>query len=86
MAAARIRGVARIDFLWDGADRVVFNEINSIPGAMALHLWEAGGETKLATVTRMIDEARARPARQWSSAGADGTALRSAGAIAAKLS
>ncbi len=86
VAAARIRGVARVDFLWDGADRVVFNEINSIPGAMALHLWEAGGETKLATVTRMIEEARARPARQWSSAGADGTALRSAGAIAAKLS
>jgi len=86
VAAARIRGVARIDFLWDGADGVVFNEINSIPGAMALHLWEAGGETKLATVRRLVDEARARPARVWSSAGADGTALRSAGAIAAKLS
>ena len=65
---------------------MVFNEINSIPGAMALHLWEAGGETKLATVRHLVDEARARPARVWSSAGADGTALRSAGAIAAKLS
>ena len=86
IVAARIRGVARIDFLWDGGDHVVFNEINSIPGAMALHLWEAGGETKLATVRHLIDEARARPARVWSSAGADGTALRSAGAIAAKLS
>jgi D-alanine-D-alanine ligase len=86
IGAARIRGVARIDFLWDGADQVVFNEINSIPGAMALHLWEAGGETKLAVVEAMIAEATSRPARVWSSAGADGTALRSAGAIAAKLS
>jgi D-alanine-D-alanine ligase len=84
--AARIRGVARVDFLWDGAGGIVFNEINSIPGAMALHLWEAGGVTKLATVQAMVAEAQARPARVWSSAGADGTALRSAGAIAAKLS
>ena len=56
------------------------------PGPWPCTCGRPGGETKLATVTRMIDEARARPARQWSSAGADGTALRSAGAIAAKLS
>ena len=65
---------------------MVFNEINSLPGAMALHLWAADGVAQLSAVSAMIDAARARPARVWSSAGADGTALRSAGAIAAKLS
>src|SRR5262249_28043950 len=38
-----VRGVARLDFLWDGNDRVLFNEINTIPGAMSLYLWQAGG-------------------------------------------
>ena len=85
IAAARIRGVARIDFLWDGADRVVFNEINSIPGAMALHLWRAADESSIDTVRKMVDEARRVKSREWSSSGADGTALRSAGEIGGKL-
>ena len=82
-----LTGVARIDFLWDQGDRVVFNEVNSIPGAMSLYLWKASGIEPRQVILDAIAEARANPAfRRWSTAGADGRALRSAGSIAAKLS
>jgi D-alanine-D-alanine ligase len=83
--ALSVRGVARIDFLWDGQDRFVFNEINTIPGAMALYLWEAAGLTKTHVLETMIDEARRTRSAGWSSLGADGTALRSARSIDSKL-
>jgi D-alanine-D-alanine ligase len=33
------RGVARVDFLIDKTGRVIFNEINTIPGSLAHYLW-----------------------------------------------
>ena len=35
---ARVRGVARIDFLCDGA-QIYVNEVNTIPGSLARYLW-----------------------------------------------
>ena len=37
-------GAPRIDFLWDEKNDILYvNEINTIPGAMQLHLWNASG-------------------------------------------
>jgi D-alanine-D-alanine ligase len=80
-----VRGVARLDFLWDGNDRVLFNEINTIPGAMSLYLWQAGGHKYAEICEDLIAEARAQGSVRWNVTGADGSALRSAGQIAAKL-
>ena len=80
-----VRGVQRIDFLADG-DALYVNEINTIPGSLSKHLFV---EPDIAFKTLLIDmlaEATAVPSRQWTSSGADGTALRSAGSIAGKLS
>jgi D-alanine-D-alanine ligase len=79
-----VRGVARIDFLSDG-DAIYLNEVNTIPGSLARHLFvdpPVPFETLLAD---MIDEALAVPSARFSAAGADGSVLRSAGAIASKL-
>ncbi len=81
-----LRGISRLDFLWDGDDRVVFNEVNTIPGAMSLYLWRATGRTAADVCTALVAEARENPAVRWNVGGADGTALRAAGSIAAKLS
>ena len=48
MVALGVRGIARLDFLWDGADGLNFNEINTIPGTMSLYLWTASGYTRRA--------------------------------------
>ncbi|MHB8467371.1 MAG: D-alanine--D-alanine ligase family protein [Acidimicrobiales bacterium] len=81
-AIARLRGVARVDFLLEGDD-VHLNEVNTIPGSLAKHLW---APLPFADLLRsMLDEAVARPTTHWTTAGADGTALRSAGDIARKL-
>ncbi len=85
-APLMLRGISRLDFLWDGNDRVVFNEVNTIPGAMSLYLWRAAGHTAVDIGTALVAEARAHPAVRWNVGGADGTALRAAGSIAAKLS
>lgn len=81
-----LRGVARIDFLYDGADLFV-NEVNTIPGSLSKYLWEAALPplTFLELLDDLVSEALARPARHHTAAGADGTALRSAGSIASKL-
>jgi len=82
---ADVRGVARVDFLADGKDLYV-NEINTVPGSLARYLWVGDHQVPF---TRLLDdmlaEARERPSHSYTSAGADGSALRSAGAIAAKL-
>lgn len=81
---AGVRGIARIDFLADG-DEVFVNEINTIPGSLSKHLWvdpEVPFSTLLAD---MVEEARTVPARRYSTSGADGSILRSAGSIAGKL-
>ena len=87
-ALVGLRGVARVDYLWDeGTGELVVNEINTIPGSLSKYLWEASSPS--VPFTRLLDdmlaEATARPAVQWSTQGADGTALRSAGTIASKL-
>lgn len=80
-----VRGIARLDFLWDGRDRVVFNEINTIPGAMSLYLWQASGYTHEQVIEDLVREAQESPTVRWHSTGADGVALRSASSIASKL-
>ena len=76
-------GVPRIDFLW--RDDVWVNEINTIPGSMAFYFWSAEGVTPAALLADMLAEATSGPARRYTTEGADGTALRSAGTIAGKL-
>ena len=86
MSALGVRGIARLDYLWDGRDRIYFNEINTIPGTMSLYLWTASGYTREQIVDDLIVEARTSVTARWHSTGADGRALRSAGTIASKLS
>lgn len=84
--ATGLTGIARIDFLWDTKDRVIFNEVNSIPGAMSFYLWRATGVEPVRLILDAISEAKAdAPFKRWSTAGADSRALRSADSIAAKL-
>lgn len=80
-----VRGLQRIDFLMDGVDLYV-NEINTIPGSHGKHLWVNPDIPFGELLNDMIAEAHKRPARKWIVAGADGSALRSAGAIQGKLS
>jgi D-alanine-D-alanine ligase len=75
--------VARIDFLLEGSDLFV-NEINTIPGSLAKHLWVDVPFADL--LSSMLDEAVRKPTTaHWTAQGADGTALRAAGTIASKL-
>ena len=79
-----VRSVARLDFLVRERD-VWVNEINTIPGSLASYLWidpEISFEQQLVD---MIAEAEKEPARTFTTAGSDGTLLRSADSIAAKL-
>jgi D-alanine-D-alanine ligase len=79
----RMRGVARVDFLVEGDD-VWVNEVNTIPGSLSKYLWEPQVPF-IALLDAMIEEALATPTVAWTTEGADGTALRSAGSIAGKL-
>ena len=79
-----LRGVARIDFLADG-DQLYINEINTIPGSLSWYLWIDPPVTLAALLDDMLSEAVNRPAAHYTTAGADGTALRAAGSIASKL-
>jgi D-alanine-D-alanine ligase len=81
---AGVRGVARLDFLLSG-DELVVNEINTIPGSLAFHLWVEPKVPFAQLLGDLLDEARARPTRFDTAQGADGTALRAAGSIASKL-
>ncbi len=83
-AVASVRGVARIDFLAND-DEVYLNEINTIPGSLAKHLFVEPVLPFGKLLADLVAEARERPAHRYSSAGADGLVLRSAGTIAAKL-
>lgn len=83
--ALDVRGIARFDFLWDGDERVLFNEVNTVPGALSLYLWAAAGHDRTTVVRDLVREAREPSPPRWTSTGADGLALRSAGEIAAKL-
>ncbi len=81
---AGLRGIARIDFLHKDGELFV-NEVNTIPGSMAVYLWVDPPISRARLFRDMLDEALTRPTRMFSTAGSDGTALRSAGTIASKL-
>jgi D-alanine-D-alanine ligase len=81
-----VRGVARLDFLCGLDNEELFvNEINTIPGSLAKHLWVEPEVPMGVLLSDMLAEARARPSSQHTSMGADGSVLRSAATIAAKL-
>jgi len=80
---AGLRGMARIDFLHkEGA--LYVNEVNTIPGSMAVYLWIDPPLQRRQLFEDMLAEAKAGQTRVFSTAGSDGTALRSAGTIASK--
>ncbi|GBD83839.1 D-alanine--D-alanine ligase [bacterium BMS3Abin02] len=79
-----VRSVARVDFLVRAGD-VWVNEINTIPGSLAAYLWVDPPLGRSALLTDMLIEAEKQPVRRFGTVGSDGTALRSAGSIAAKL-
>lgn len=83
-ALARLRSVARIDFLaHDGT--IYVNEVNTIPGSLAGYLWVEPAVSRAELLGGMIDEMVASRPTTYTTAGADGRALRSAGTIASKL-
>jgi len=57
-------GMARVDFFLEGNDRLLVNEINTIPGFTATsayaRMWEASGLDYVALVNRLIDLALER--------------------------
>jgi D-alanine-D-alanine ligase len=79
-----VRGVARLDFLYDDGELFV-NEINTIPGSLAKYLWIDPMIPFRQLLEDMMAEAASRPSTHWTVAGADGSALRAAGSIAGKL-
>ena len=81
---AGLRGLARIDFL-EREGEVLVNEVNTIPGSMGAYLWIDPPVERAKLFSDMLEEASASPTRIFSTAGSDGTALRSAGSIASKL-
>ena len=48
-------GVARVDFLIDGAQRVYVNELNTIPGSFSFYLWEPAGLPFADLMDELID-------------------------------
>jgi D-alanine-D-alanine ligase len=83
-ALAGVRGIARIDFLSDG-EALYLNEVNTIPGSLARYLWIEPEVSFAKLLLDLLGEAIARPAVNFSVAGADGSVLRGAGAIGSKL-
>lgn len=79
-----VRSVARVDFLVRGDD-VWVNEINTIPGSLAAYLWVDPPVNRRQLLSDIVAEAEKQPIRRFTTAGSDGTALRNAGSIAAKL-
>ena len=84
--AMGLTGLPRVDFLWDGADRLALCEVNSIPGSLGLYLWAAAGLDRTKVVSDWVEEARTRPLQRphWS-ATTDAAALRAAATVASKL-
>lgn len=81
---ASLRGIARIDFLEKDGELLV-NEVNTIPGSMAVYLWIDPPINRKKLFEDMLAEAEQSTTRVFSTAGSDGTALRNAGAIDSKL-
>jgi D-alanine-D-alanine ligase len=79
-----MRGVTRIDFLSDG-EALYVNEINTVPGSLARYLWVESALSFADLLDTLVVEALERPGPRHNAIGADGTVLRSASGIAAKL-
>ncbi len=79
--ATGIRGLVRLDLLLHH-DRLVVNEINTIPGAMALYLWPDRDPAQL--LKDLLEDTR-RSASSIAAAYEPGAALRAAGGISSKL-
>lgn len=79
-----VKSVARIDFLETGGDLWV-NEINTLPGSLASYLWIEPPIDRRQQIEDVFAELEASRPRAFTTAGADGAALRNAGAIAGKL-
>jgi D-alanine-D-alanine ligase len=79
--ATGIRGLVRLDFLLHD-DRLVVNEINTIPGAMGLYLWPDRDPAGL--LADLLDDTR-RSVTTSGAAYEPGAALRAAGGISSKL-
>lgn len=80
-----IRGIARIDFLSDGMSELYINEVNTIPGSLSKYLFVDPHISFTELLSNMIEEAIKSKTYLPITTGADGTALSSAGSIAAKL-
>ncbi len=77
-----IRGLVRLDFLLHD-DRLVVNEINTVPGAMALYLWPHAQPARL--LLDLLDETRTHFSSSASAPFEPGAALQVAGGISSKL-
>jgi len=54
-------GAPRIDYLYDKEqDRVYVNEVNAIPGALQMHLWEKSGFSQAEFLNNLIETAITR--------------------------
>lgn len=80
-----LTGIVRLDLLWDEkTDEVFVNEINTIPGALALYLW-APVAPPLVILEDALRESESLPRVATGVGFAQGIALRAAGGIAGKL-
>jgi D-alanine-D-alanine ligase len=79
-----VRSCARIDFLERDGQYWV-NEINTIPGSMAHYLWIDPPLSRAELFESIMTEVEQSRPRVFSTAGADGTALRNAGTGASTL-
>jgi D-alanine-D-alanine ligase len=84
-ASCLVRGIARIDFLEGDDEQLYANEINTIPGSLSRYLFIDPPRSFLELLDGLVDEAHVVPSHRYATAGADGTVLRTAGAIASKL-
>jgi D-alanine-D-alanine ligase len=63
--AAGCEGIARIDLLIDSKSEIVyFNEINTLPGDLYAHNWRAAGIPSIELVSRLVELAEERFAKQ----------------------
>lgn len=83
--AIGLSGMARVDFLFNEATTELFvNEINSIPGQMALYLWSYDIDPS-DVLLGMLTEALAQPPVNSPAGYEDGAILRSSRRVSAKL-
>ncbi len=83
-ALVGVKSIARIDFL-ESEGKLWVNEINTIPGSLSAYLWIDPPVDRAQLIEDVFAELEASRPRAFTTAGADGSALRNAGMIAGKL-